>query len=132
MWRLKKDGKGTMLTADKVIEKTFPGIAPGDYIYQLYQGLSNTRCGSVRRVDISQSVYLEQLFGPTCYCLTIPFEMNIKKEIRNMFPGPYIEVEKGDIDAKRRELYFTSSEHMLVVEEKLKDFLKKTRFFETT
>ena len=129
MWRLKKDGKGTMLTADRVIEKTFPGIAPGDYIYQLYQGLSNTRCGSVRRVDISPSVYLEQLYGPTCYCLTTPREPDIKKEIKRMYPGPLIDVEKGDCDALRRELYFTSNEHMLVVKEKIADFLNQNQIF---
>ena len=121
-WRLVTGDKSLMLKAERFIQMTFPEIERKDYIYQLYNGIPNTVSSRTKKVEISKDIILELLFGPTCYCLTIPFEMNIKKEIKNMFPGPYIEVEKGNIDAKRKEIYFTSKEHLLVVKEKMLDF----------
>lgn len=115
----------TNYCAERLIQDTFPGLCPGNYIYQLYKDIPNTVNKSVHRVKINENVLLELLYNATSYCLTIPLDMNIKKEIRNMFPGPYIEVEKGDIDAKRKEVYFTSKNHLKIVQLDVKKLFSK-------
>lgn len=106
--------------AERLIRDTFPGICPGNYIYQLYKDIPNTANQSVHRVKIKENVLFELLYNPTSYCLITPQSINLKKEIKEMFPGPIIEVEEGDIDAQRREIYFTSKEHLKIVELEVK------------
>lgn len=106
----------TNYCAERLIKETFPGICPDEYIYQLYKDIPNTANKSVHRVRISEKVLLELLYTPSSYCLTVPRDMDIKKEIKEMFPGPIIEVEEGDIDAQRREIYFTSKNHLKIVQ----------------
>ena len=112
----------TNYCAERLIRDTFPGICPGNYIYQLYKDIPNTANKSVHRVKISEKVLLELLYNPTSYCLTVPRDMDITGKIKKMFPGPLIEVEEGDIDAQRREIYFTSKEHLKIVQQKMLDF----------
>lgn len=109
-------------TAERLIQETFPGICPGDYIYQLYKDIPNTANKSVHRLKISEKVVLELLYTPTSYCLITPQSINLKKEIKEMFPGPVIEIEEGDCTAPRREIYFTSKEHLKIVQQKMLDF----------
>lgn len=115
----------TTYCAERLIQDTFPGLCPGNYIYQLYKDIPNTVNKSVHRVKINENVLLELLYNATSYCLTIPLDMDIKREIRNMFPGPYIEVEKGDINAKRKEVYFTSKNHLKIVQLDVKKLFSK-------
>ena len=128
-WRLTNGDRYISLLAESFIQMTFPGIERKDYIRQLYDGIPNTVSSRTKKVEISKGIILELLYGPTCYCLTTPIEPCIKKEIKRMFPGPYIEVERGDCDALKREYYFTSKEHLLVVEEKIADFLNQNQIF---
>lgn len=111
------------LKAEMLIEETFPGIKDEEYIYQLYKDAQNTPCTQVRKVMISNNITLEQLYIPESYCVTSQQSINLKKEIKEMFPGPLIEVEEGDCTAPRREIYFTTREHLKIVELKLKDLL---------
>lgn len=129
-WRLVIGDKSLMLMAEKFIQMTFPGIERKDYIRQLYDGIPNTVSGRTKKVEISKDIILELLYGPTGYCLTTPLEPDIGKDIKRMFQAPMvINIEAGDIDAKRRELFFSSSEHMLVVKEKIADFLNQNQIF---
>lgn len=110
----------TNYCAERLIRDTFPGICPGNYIYQLYKDIPNTANKSVHMVKISEKVVLELLYNPASYCLTVPRDMDITGKIKKMFPGPLIEVEEGDIDAQRREIYFTSKEHLKIVQLEVK------------
>lgn len=112
----------TNYCAERLIQETFPGLCPGNYIYQLYKDIPNTANQSVHRVKISENVLLELLYHATSYCLTVPRDMNIADKIKKMFPGPVLNIDKGDIDAQRREIYFTSKEHLKIVQQKMLDF----------
>ena len=112
----------TNYCAERLIMDTFPGICPGNYIYQLYKDIPNTANQSVHRVKINENVLLELLYHATSYCLTVPQDMNIADKIKKLFPGPVLNIDKGDIDAQRREIYFTSKEHLKIVQQKMLDF----------
>ena len=111
------------LKAEDLIKNTFPGIKDEEFIPLLYRDISNTICTQVRKVAISNYITLEQLYRPESYCVTSPQSINLKKEIKEMFPGPIIEVEEGDCTAPRREIYFATREHLKIVELKMKDLL---------
>lgn len=118
MWKLVVDGKHTTRSADSLLLSAFPEVDPGEYLYTLYRGVKNRKTKSKRRIKIADDILLEVLVLPTTYCLTLPLEFDVKRQIKQMFPGPFIRVECEPY----QELYFRSDFHMVCVEKKLKEY----------
>lgn len=109
---------------EELILNTFPGISKKDYIYAMYNGVSNKPCSQKRKIKIGNGIVLYQLWGPTSFMLS--GSKYYGKMIKQMYRTPIIETEGLRF---KKETYFTTDEHIELVAfkvgEKLKEFGEK-------
>lgn len=117
------DGIQRSFPAEDIIQDTFPGIERKRYIYALYRGMTSKYNGRTKTVTVVPGVKLTLIYS---YMLETPLELDISQEMKTMFPGRQIVVEEGNEVRRWREIYFHSDEHMVVVQQKIADFLEKT------
>lgn len=108
--------------AERLIEQTFPEMSRSEYIPKLYHGMKNSPRNRTLTFNIKPGIKLTALYQASVFYIETPVEPDVEKDIKRMFPGMTINVVEGVSGNYHREIYFTSSDYVLTIKQKIIDF----------
>lgn len=118
LWRV--DNRS--VSAERLVKATFPEMTKSEYIPKLYKGVKNKPRTRTFSFDIVPGVRLTALYQASVFLVETPVEPDVEKDIKRMFPGMTINVIEGVSGNYHREIYFTSSDYVLTIKQKIIDF----------
>ena len=124
IWGLRKNGECHNTDAGRLIERMFPEVDKKMWLFHLYEGVKN-KTRQKAKMKIAPGITLLSLYSPSSYCLQMPLDMDVEKQIKRAFPASpvIINVEEGNEIKRWREIYFKADMCLLCVGEIIKDFL---------
>lgn len=119
-WRL----NNKLYNPETIIEATFPELHKRDYIYTLYKDVREEERKQMLTKDILPGIKLTKLWDKNSYYLETPVWMELAKPFKKMFGGTQIQVTEGNEIRRWREFYFSSTDCMRLVRQKILDFFE--------